>query len=97
MRCVLNETVRTIMPATLRPHSILAGPLRGATIYTRHDYPGAILGSTERPLLGWFGPHVLPAESCDWRARRGYEVRVFCPHRISRIGRCNSRHVSNSR
>ena len=56
----LKSQVRQFLPRSMRPHSILAGPLRGASIYTSwHDYPGAILGTTERPLLEWFSRNVL--------------------------------------
>lgn len=50
------------------------GPLRGANIFTSwHDYPGAILGRTEKPLLNWFGRHVRTAETwIDVGAHYGY-------------------------
>src|SRR5947209_667206 len=76
----LKEAVRSALPAKLRPHSILAGPLRGASIYTSwHDYPGAILGTTERPLLEWFGRNVLPGETwIDIGAHYGYTAIALC-------------------
>ena len=54
MRKSLKARVRQLLPRSICPHAILAGPLRGASIYTSwHDYPGAILGTTEKPLLDW--------------------------------------------
>lgn len=69
-----KEAFRFLLPRTVRPHRILAGPLRGATLYTSwHDYPGAILGRTERPLLDWLRRHVLPGETwLDIGAHYGY-------------------------
>jgi FkbM family methyltransferase len=80
MRRALKESVRRILPATLRPHSILAGPLRGASIYTSwHDYPGAILGTTEKPLLDWFSNNVSPGETwIDVGAHYGYTAIALC-------------------
>ena len=62
------------MPRTVRPHRILAGRLRGFRIVTSwHDYPAAILGSTERPLLDWFEENVRPGETwLDVGAHYGY-------------------------
>src|SRR5467141_3755376 len=76
----LKEAIRLVLPATLRSHTILAGPLRGASIYTSwHDYPGAILGTTERPLLEWFGRNVLPGETwIDIGAHYGSTALALC-------------------
>ena len=62
------------MPKTVRPHRILGGRLRGYRIVTSwHDYPGAILGRTERALLEWFERHVKPGETwLDVGAHYGY-------------------------
>ena len=70
----LKSQVRQFLPRSMRPHSILAGPLRGASIYTSwHDYPGAILGTTERPLLEGFSRNVLRGETwIDIGAHYGY-------------------------
>jgi FkbM family methyltransferase len=64
----------------MRRHSILAGPLQGAAIYTSwHDYPGAILGTTEKPLLDWFGRNVSPGETwIDIGAHYGYTAIALC-------------------
>lgn len=80
MSKTLKARVRQLLPRSSRPHSILAGPLRGASIYTSwHDYPGAILGTTERPLLEWFGRNVLPGESwIDIGAHYGYTAIALC-------------------
>jgi len=52
----------------------MAGPLHGARIVTSwHDYPGAITGRTERPLLRWFEQHVKPGQTwLDVGAHYGY-------------------------
>ncbi len=48
--------------------------MRGRVIVTSwHDYPGAILGRTERPLLDWFARNVRPNETwLDVGAHYGY-------------------------
>jgi FkbM family methyltransferase len=66
--------LRTLAPRRLRAYRILGGQLRGRTIVTSlHDYPGAILGRTERPLLAWFREHVKHGETwLDVGAHYGY-------------------------
>jgi len=70
----LKSWLRKLMPRTIRSHRILGGPLRGLHIVTSwHDYPSAILGRTERPLLGWFQENVAPGETwLDIGAHYGY-------------------------
>ncbi len=70
----LKPTIRRLMPRSVKPHRILAGPLRGRIIVTSwHDYPGAILGRTERALLEWFGRNVREGETwLDVGAHYGY-------------------------
>jgi FkbM family methyltransferase len=42
-------------------------------VTSRHDYPGAILGRTEKPLLEWFGKNVKSGETwLDIGAHYGY-------------------------
>ncbi len=70
----LKAQLRRFMPRTVRSHRILGGRLRGYRIVTSwHDYPAAILGSTERPLLEWFERHVGVGETwLDVGAHYGY-------------------------
>src|SRR5437879_10907621 len=70
----LKRQLRRLMPRTVRPHRILRGRLRGFKIVTSwHDYPGAILGTTERPLLEWFERNVRSGETwLDVGAHYGY-------------------------
>jgi len=70
----LKAQIRRLMPRTVRAHRILGGPLRGCRIVTSwHDYPGAILGRTERALLEWFERHVTPGTTwLDVGAHYGY-------------------------
>lgn len=70
----LKAHIRRLMPRSIRPHRILAGPLRGRIIVTSwHDYPAAILGRTERALLGWFERNVRLGETwLDVGAHYGY-------------------------
>jgi FkbM family methyltransferase len=58
----------------VKPHRIVAGPLRGARIVTSwHDYPASIMGRTERDLLDWFQYNVKPGETwLDVGAHYGY-------------------------
>ena len=70
----LKARIRRLMPKTVRAHRILGGRLRGYRIVTSwHDYPGAILGRTERALLEWFERNVGPGETwLDVGAHYGY-------------------------
>ena len=70
----LKEALRRFFPRSLVPHRILAGPLRASTIVTSwHDYPAAILGRTERPLLECFANNVGKGETwLDIGAHYGY-------------------------
>lgn len=70
----LKEQVRRLMPRSIRPHRILAGPIRGRVIVTSwHDYPAAILGRTESALLEWFERNVAPGQTwLDVGAHYGY-------------------------
>ena len=84
----LKEWVRRFMPRTLRPHRILAGRLRGFRIVTSwHDYPGAILGTTERALLTWFEQNVRPGDTwLDVGAHYGYTALALA-HLVGPRGR----------
>jgi FkbM family methyltransferase len=66
--------IRRFLPKSIKSHTILSGPLRRERICTSwHDYPGAILGTTEKPLLEWFHRHVSPGETwLDIGAHYGY-------------------------
>jgi FkbM family methyltransferase len=70
----LKEHLRKILPRAIAQHRILAGPLRGHTLVTSwHDYPAAILGRTERPLLNWFQEYARQGETwLDVGAHFGY-------------------------
>ena len=80
MTSSLKAQIRQFLPTSIAAHSILAGPLRGASICTSwHDYPGAILGTTERPLLAWFRCNVSPGETwIDVGAHYGYTAIALC-------------------
>jgi FkbM family methyltransferase len=70
----LKTHFRRLLPRGIRPHRILWGPLRGCWIVTSwHDYPGAIIGRTERPLLNWFEHNARVGETwLDIGAHYGY-------------------------
>ena len=70
----MKELIRALMPRGIRPRRIVAGPLRGCWLVTSwHDYPGALSGRTERPLLDWFAAHVRPGDTwIDVGAHYGY-------------------------
>ena len=70
----IKSHLRRLLPRAIRQHLILAGPLRGCSIVTSwHDYPAAILGRTERPLLEWFTKNVNLGETwLDMGAHYGY-------------------------
>ncbi len=82
MKQQLKAWLRQFAPRAIRPQRILAGPLRGARLVTSwHDYPAAILGTTERQLLLWFAGHVQPGETwLDIGAHYGYTALA--------LGRC---------
>jgi FkbM family methyltransferase len=70
----LKECLRSMLPRSVARRRILAGPLRGQALVTSwHDYPAAILGRTERPLLDWFEKNVKTGETwLDVGAHYGY-------------------------
>ncbi len=70
----MTPLLRALLPRTIRPRRIVAGPLRGAWLVTSwHDYPGGLTGRTERALLDWFTQHVRPGETwLDVGAHYGY-------------------------
>ena len=70
----MNPWLRALLPRTIRPRRILAGPLRGAwMVASWHDYPAGLTGRTERALLRWFDDHVRPGETwLDVGAHYGY-------------------------
>src|ERR1039457_2922202 len=70
----LKGVIRRSLPRSLRQHRILLGPLRGSVIVTSwHDYPAAILGRTEGPLLDYFKKNVGAGETwLDIGAHYGY-------------------------
>ena len=70
----MKSLLRAVMPRTIRPRRILAGPLRGAWLVTSwHDYPAGLSGRTERRLLDWFAASVRPGETwIDVGAYYGY-------------------------
>ena len=70
----MKAFIRGLLPRTIRPRRIVAGPLRGAWLVTSwHDYPGGLTGRTERALLDWFGQHVHRGETwLDVGAHYGY-------------------------
>jgi FkbM family methyltransferase len=74
MRKAAKETLRRLLPRAIRRHRIIGGPLRGHAIVTSwHDYPAAILGRTEGPLLDWLREHAGRGETwLDVGAHFGY-------------------------
>lgn len=70
----MTPLLRALMPRTIRPRRILAGPLRGAWLVTSwHDYPAGLTGRTERALLEWFTQNVHQGETwLDIGAHYGY-------------------------
>ncbi len=80
MNAGLKEGLRQLFPRSLVRHRILGGPLRGSVIVTSwHDYPAAILGRTEKALLGWFASNVARGETwLDIGAHYGYTAIALC-------------------
>lgn len=71
---VLRAVVRPVLPGRVRARRIRWGPLRGSRLVTSwRDYPAALLGYTERPLLRWLSAHVRHGETwLDVGAHYGY-------------------------
>lgn len=84
----LKAGLRRLLPRSIYPHRILAGPLRGHFIVTSwHDYPAAILGRTERLLVDWFEKNVKPGETwLDIGAHYGYTA-IALSHLVGHGGR----------
>lgn len=64
MRSSLKSALRALLPRRLKAHRILSGPNRGFRLVTSwHDYPSAILGYCETPLLSWLDANVGEGET----------------------------------
>jgi FkbM family methyltransferase len=74
LRAAIKSSLRKLAPRSERAHRILRGPLKGRIIVTSlHDYPGAVLGRTEKPLLTWFRQNVRVGQTwLDVGAHYGY-------------------------
>lgn len=74
MNSWVKSLLRRLMPRTIHCHRIWTGPLRGQQIVASwHNYPAAILGLTELPLLDWFSRNVHLGETwLDVGAHYGY-------------------------
>ena len=74
MKSEFKTLLRRLLPRSVHKHRILGGPLRGYRIVTSwHDYPAAITGRNERPLLEWFAQKVKSGETwIDIGAHYGY-------------------------
>ena len=70
----LKQLIRTCLPRTIKPHRIWTGPLKGQKIVTSwHDYPSAIMGRNERPLLDWLAKVIKPGQTwLDVGSHYGY-------------------------
>lgn len=70
----MNAAIRSLLPRSIRPRRILAGPLRGKWLVTSwHDYPAGLTGRTERALLGWLSRHARTGQTwIDVGAYCGY-------------------------
>jgi FkbM family methyltransferase len=70
----VKAMLRRALPARVEAHRIRWGPLRGCRIVTSwRDYPAALLGYTERPLLHWLTAQVGRGETwLDVGAHYGY-------------------------
>lgn len=71
---LVKHVVRPLLPRAVRPRRIWRGPLRGTRIVASwHDYPAALLGYTEGPLLRWLSQNVKAGETwLDVGAHYGY-------------------------
>jgi FkbM family methyltransferase len=69
-----KAALRRLLSRRVKDHRVLFGHLRGARLVTSwHDYPGGLLGRTEKPLLEWFNRNVGASETwLDVGAHYGY-------------------------
>lgn len=88
MNLSFKNFLRFFLPRTIRPYRILSGPLRSHFILTSwYDYPAAIMGRTERPLLNWFDTNVRSGETwLDIGAHYGYTA-IALSRRVGVEGR----------
>jgi FkbM family methyltransferase len=70
----VKRLLRAALPAATRSHRIWSGPLKGCQLVTSwRDYPAAIFGYTEGPLLRWLARHAVRGETwLDVGAHYGY-------------------------
>jgi FkbM family methyltransferase len=75
-----KRLVRPLFPKRVAPRRVWSGQLRGVRIVTSwHDYPAAILGTTERELLAWLKQNVRVGETwLDVGAHYGYTAIALC-------------------
>ncbi|MDQ6897998.1 MAG: FkbM family methyltransferase [Candidatus Dormibacteraeota bacterium] len=87
-RIDLKRRVRRLLPRGVRAHRIHAGPLKGRRLVTSwHDYPAALLGYTEKPLIEWFRRNVQGGETwIDVGAHYGYTA-LALSHLVGPQGR----------
>ena len=88
MKGLLRNFVRQHLPTRIKDHRILSGPLKGRRIVTSwRDYPAAVLGITEKELVGWFSAEVGAGETwLDVGAHYGYTA-IALSSLVGRSGR----------
>ena len=88
MNPALKRVLRRMLPRTLKAHRIRGGLIRNYQIVTSwHDYPAAILGTTEKPLLEWFVANARAGETwLDIGAHYGYTA-IALAHCVGAQGR----------
>jgi len=76
----IKKFMRMCLPRSIRRQRILGGPLKGQWIVTSwHDYPSAIIGRNERPLLDWLTKTVKQGETwLDIGSHYGYVAMAMC-------------------
>ncbi|KAA3664217.1 MAG: FkbM family methyltransferase [Chloroflexi bacterium] len=84
----LKSFIRGWLPRRTHKHRIWSGPLRGQWLVTSwHDYPSAILGKNERPLLDWLSQNIKPGETwLDIGSHYGY-VALAMSNLVGKMGR----------
>jgi FkbM family methyltransferase len=79
MNTKLKGFLRDLLPTRVKPHTILAGPLRGRTMVTswRHNFT-SLTGRTEPAVIAWFEQNVKAGETwLDIGANYGYTAMVL--------------------
>jgi FkbM family methyltransferase len=88
MSSKVKTVLRNLLPRRIKPHRILAGPLRGRTMVTswHHNFT-SLTGKTEPDLVAWLQRNAEPGETwLDIGGNYGYTAMILAD-RVGPTGR----------